>query len=68
MPNQYNAIINIQTSLDCDDFNEKSIENLLAVATITIKEQVQEKIETLSDNVTEIVMLTVVGVRLVITQ
>ena len=68
MANQYNALIEIQTSLDCDDFNEPSVEELLALTSTTIEEAIQKKIETLPVNVREIVVVTVVGIRLVIIQ
>ena len=65
MANRYKAIIEIQTSLDCDDFSALSVASLLDSAANTVKEVVQQKIETLPESVRQIAIVTVVGIRYV---
>ena len=65
MAHRYNAIIGIQTSLDCDDFNAVSLASLHDSAANTVKEVVQQKIELLPENVRQIAIITVVGIRYV---
>ena len=65
MANRYKAIIEIQTSLDCDDFSALSVASLFDSAANTVKEVVQQKIETLPESVRQIAIVTVVGIRYV---
>ena len=66
MANRYTAVIEIQTSLDCDDFSAISLASLLNSAASIVEELVRRKIETLPENVRQIAIVTVVGIRYVV--
>ena len=65
MANRYKVVIGIQTSLDCDDFSAITLASLLNSAANKVEEVVQLKIETLPENVRQIAIVTVVGIRYV---